>query len=141
MLILYKEKLFNPQWGEQMYFNPDRSARVSMLFHGLTQNAAKGIWQEFLDWINAHPSDYSMEQALTFVVLPARQMWSPAFLKTFAPDFVTTDNRAGSPENNIFWKGNQGEAGEFLYAYHSAWIPKSYLEADQMKNLVEAVFY
>jgi FAD/FMN-containing dehydrogenase len=141
MLILYKEKLFNPQWGEQMYFNPDRSARISMLFHGLTQKNAKDVWQEFLDWVNAHPSDYSIEQALTFVVLPARQMWNPAFLKSFAPDFVATDNRAGSSENNIFWKGNQGEAGEFLYAYHSAWIPKRYLEADQMKILVEAVFH
>ena len=141
MLILYREKLFNPQWGEQMYFNPDHSARVSMLFHGLTQKDAKATWQEFLDWVNAHPSDYSMEEALTFVVLPARQMWNPAFLKSFAPDFIATDNRAGSPENNIFWKGNQGEAGEFLYAYHSAWIPKSYLEADQMKTLVDAVFH
>jgi FAD/FMN-containing dehydrogenase len=141
ILILYKEHLFNPQWGEQIIFNPDRSARVSMLFHGLTKEAATSAWQEFQDWIKVHAADYSMEQPLTFVILPARYMWNPAFLKKFAPDFVETDNRTNASENNIFWKGNQGESGQFLYAYHSAWLPESLLETDQIKLLTEALFH
>jgi FAD/FMN-containing dehydrogenase len=141
MLILYKEHLFNPQWGEQMIFNPDRSARVSMLFHGLTREAATSAWQEFQDWIKDHASDYSIEQPLTFVIMPAKDIWSPAFLKKFAPDFVATDNRTGASEDNIFWKGNQGEAGQFLYAYHSAWLPESLLETNQIKLLTDALFH
>ena len=141
MLILYKEHLFNPQWGEQMIFNPDRSARVSMLFHGLNKEAATAAWQEFQDWIKVHEADYSMQQPLTFITIPARYMWSPDFLKKFAPDFVTTDNRTGASENNIFWKGNQGEAGQFLYAYHSAWLPESLLENNQIKQLTDALFH
>src|SRR5450432_4000404 len=141
MLILYKEHLFNPQWGEQLIFNPDRSARISMLFHGITKEAATATWQEFQDWIKDNSADYSIEQALTFVVLPASHMWDPLFLKKFAPDFVATDNRTNASENNIFWKGNQGEAGQFLYAYHSAWIPESFLETSQIKVLTDALFH
>lgn len=141
MLKLYIEKLFNPQWGEQMIFNPDRTVRISMLFHGLTRDAAAATWQQFLDWIKAHASDFSMEQTINFVVLPARHMWDPSFLKSFASDFVETDNRAGSSESNIFWKGNRGEAGQFLYAYHSAWLPANLLEPAEIKKLVEAIFY
>jgi FAD/FMN-containing dehydrogenase len=140
MLILYREHLFNPQWGEQMVFNPDRSARISMLFHGLTKEAATSAWQEFLDWLKVNTADYTMEQAINFVVLPARQLWNPTFLKMFAPDFVTTDNRGIGTENNIFWKGNQEESGQFLYAYQSAWLPESLLEAIQIKTLTEALF-
>ena len=64
-----------------------------MLFHGITKESATAAWQEFQDWIKVRSEDCSMEQALTFVVLPARHMCDPAFLKKFAPDFVEKDNR------------------------------------------------
>ena len=140
MLNHYKEHLFNPRWGEQLIFNPGRSIRISMLFHGLTKEAATSAWQEFQDWLKAHSDDYTMEQQLNFVVLPARQMWNPAFLKKSAADFIEKDNRANASENNIFWKGNQGESGQFLYAYQSAWLPENLLEAGQIKQLTEALF-
>ncbi|HEX3080726.1 MAG TPA: BBE domain-containing protein, partial [Puia sp.] len=141
LLILYKEHLFNPQWGEQIIFNPDRSARISMLFHGLTKESATAAWQEFQDWVKVRSDDYKMEQPLNFITMPARYMWNPDFLKNFAADFVATDNRTGASQNNIFWKGNQGEAGQFLYSYHSAWLPETLLEAGQIKLLTDALFH
>ena len=98
-------------------------------------------WQEFLNWVNMRPADYTIIQPVTFITLPAQHIWYPAFLKKFAPDFIATDDRADASENNIFWKGNQGESGQFLYAYHSAWLPENLLQTDQLKTLTDALFH
>jgi FAD/FMN-containing dehydrogenase len=140
VLILYKEHLFNPAWGEQMIFNPDRSFRVSMLFHGLAKESASAAWQEFQDWIHTNSADYKITQPITFVTLPARHLWDPVFLKKNAPDLVGTDDRPGASENNIYWKSNLEEAGQFLYAYQSAWLPEELLETPQLQALTQALF-
>ena len=141
IMILYKEHLFNPVWGEQIIFNPDRSVRISMLFHGLTKNLAGSAWHEFQDWILANSADYHIAQPLTFITLPAQHLWDPSFLKKISANLVGTDDRSGASENNIYWKSNQEEAGQFLYAYQSAWLPKSLLETPHLRELTEALFY
>ena len=42
--------------------------------------------------------------------------------------------------DNIFWTGNLGEAGALWYAYQSAWLPASFLEADRRESLADALF-
>ena len=53
---------------------------------------------------------------------------------------VIADDRPGAPADNIFWAGNLEEAGAVWYAYQSAWLPASLLEADQRERLVDALF-
>ena len=55
------------------------------------------------------------------------------------PGIVVADDRPGAPEGNILWAGDQGEAGWTIYAYQSAWLPASLLEADKRDRLVDAL--
>jgi FAD/FMN-containing dehydrogenase len=40
----------------------------------------------------------------------------------------------------MWWAGNQGEVGFYLYGYESAWLPASLLEKEEQKRLVAALF-
>jgi FAD/FMN-containing dehydrogenase len=71
---------------------------------------------------------------------PARRFWDPSLYAAFAPDRVIVDDRPGAPAENIFWAGNLNEAGAVWYAYQSAWLPASLLEANQREILVDALF-
>ena len=53
---------------------------------------------------------------------------------------MIADDRPGAPADNIFWAGNLGEAGAVWYAYQSAWLPASLLEADRRESLADALF-
>lgn len=44
------------------------------------------------------------------------------------------------PADNIFWASNLGQAGAVWYAYQSAWLPASLLEADRHQSLADALF-
>jgi hypothetical protein len=56
------------------------------------------------------------------------------------PGDVVADDRPGAPADNIFWAGNLGEAGAVWYAYQSAWLPASLLDADRRQSLADALF-
>ena len=43
-------------------------------------------------------------------------------------------------ESNFYWAGDGGQVGQVLYAYRSAWLPVSLLQATQRPRLVEAMF-
>ena len=74
------------------------------------------------------------------VALPARSIsGTPSLLKSL-PALVIADDRPGAPADNIFWAGNLNEAGAVWYAYQSAWLPASLLEADQRESLADALF-
>src|SRR4030095_9053386 len=50
----YREQLLNPHWGEQCTFTSNNELRISMLFQGLDQRRAEGVWQPFIDrWRDA----------------------------------------------------------------------------------------
>ena len=71
--------------------------------------------------------------------MPAQHFWDPSLLK-LAPGVVIADDRPGAPADNIFWAGNLGEAGAVWYAYQSAWLPASLLEADRRDSFADALF-
>ncbi len=56
------------------------------------------------------------------------------------PGVVIADDRPGAPAENIFWTANVGEAGAVWYAYQSAWLPVSLLEADRRDSFADALF-
>jgi FAD/FMN-containing dehydrogenase len=139
-LAHYRDRLMNPHWGETVRFEGDNTLGLSMLHQGLSQEEAEADWRPFLDWIAGLPQDYEWEEPSTIIAFPARGFWNPAFFKAAAPDAVLIDDRPGAPEENIYWATNRGEAGMFLHAYRSAWMPASLLSDDRLAVLADAVF-
>jgi len=133
----YAESLLNPTWGEKITLRPDRAVSFGMVCHGLDETQARAAWQPFLDWV-ARAASVSFEEAPRFLVLPARQFFDPAALKA-VPGLVIADDRAGAPPNDVFWSGDRNEAGQFLYAYQSAWLPATLLEKGRRAELVDAL--
>ena len=134
----YAQALFNPHWGEQI--NIGRGfVQIAMVFQGLDQQQADAVWRPFFDWVTASPQDFTIVSPPKIIAFPARYMWNAAALRQ-APGVVIADDREGAPEDNIFWAGNLGEAGAVWYAYQSAWLPASLLEADRRKSLADALF-
>jgi FAD/FMN-containing dehydrogenase len=70
---------------------------------------------------------------------PPRLRWDAWALKLI-PGVVIADDRPGAPADNVFWAGNLEEAGALWYAYQSAWLPASLLEADRRQSLADALF-
>jgi FAD/FMN-containing dehydrogenase len=134
----YREALFNPNWGEQIRFRPRNLLSVQMVFQGLDRQQAEAVWRPFFDWVASSPQDFKLVSPPQVLAAPARHFWDPAFLRQI-PGVVIADDRQGAPEGNVFWAGNEGEAGWVLRAYQSVWLPASLLEADQRDRLVDAL--
>ena len=77
---------------------------------------------------------------IRFLVLPARHMWDAEFFAKNAPGVMVTDDRPGAARDRVLWSGNVDEAGQFLHAYRSAWLPASLLREDRQAELVDALF-
>ena len=138
MLAFYAQALFNPVWGEQLRFSPGRRLSVTMVFHGLSEPEAAALWQPFLDWIRARPSDYTFAGTPAVIAAPGRRFWDPDLLRSL-PGLVLSDDRAGAPASNVFWASNRGEAAQVLHAYESAWMPAALLSPEQRPGLVDAL--
>jgi FAD/FMN-containing dehydrogenase len=133
----YAKALFNPHWGEQLIFKPG-ALEISMLFQGLDRQQAEAVWRPFFDWVAAAPQDFTYSAPPNIVAVPAQYLWDPAGLKR--AHIVLADDREGAPEDNIFWAGNQMEAGWVVHAYQTAWLPASLLEADRREKLGDALY-
>jgi FAD/FMN-containing dehydrogenase len=140
LIDLYRTKFFNPHWGEQIRIQSNNSISFQMLFQGLSQQEAHDLWQPLLDWVNQFSVNYEWQQPLIVSVLPARHVWDPEFLRQHAAQLIVKDDRADAPDENIFWKGDQEQAGQFMHGYRSAWLSASLLGDDQKKGLVNALF-
>lgn len=139
-LLFYRDSLMNPHWGEQARFDDDNTLSLSMLQAGLSQSETEAAWAPFLEWMNARSDEYSWEEPVQMLAFPARRMWDRTFFQEVAPDAILQDDRPGAPVENFYWADNQGEAGQFLNAYRSAWMPDSLLSDVRLADLVDALF-
>jgi len=139
-LAFYRASLMNPHWGEQARFDDDNTLELSMLQAGLSQSETEAAWAPFLEWVNALPDEYSWEEPAQMLAFPARSMWDRAFFQQVAPDAILQDDRPGAPAENVYWADNRGEAGQFLHAYTSAWLPASLLSDARLADLGDALF-
>ncbi|HTE80972.1 MAG TPA: FAD-binding oxidoreductase [Reyranella sp.] len=139
-MTFYRDSLFNPTWGETVTFRPDNVLEVSMVFQGLDQPRAAAVWQPFFDWIREQGGDYAVVQPPLFIHVPAASLWDAAFLKQNAPQLVLSDERPGASATNVFWSTNLREAGWFLHAYQSTWLPAALLADDRRWSLTDALF-
>jgi FAD/FMN-containing dehydrogenase len=135
----YAHALMNPHWGEQIRFLPNRSLKVAMVFQGMGRSAAVAAWQPFFDALERSPADFSVDfSPLKIVSTPARTFWSPTLLKRTL-GFMQRDPRPGAPEGNVFWPGDEGQAGQVLHAYASTWLPAALLQPSRRAALGDAL--
>lgn len=136
----YARSLHNPHWGEQIRLRPDNTLRIAMVFQGLSRSQAQEVWAPFLDAVEAAPDEFKIEfSPLKIVSTSARDFWAPTLVKRVL-GFISTDDRPGAPEGNVFWPGDQGQAGQMLHGYQSAWLPAALLQAGRRQALVDALF-
>lgn len=138
-IAFYAEALFNPHWGEQVAFRPGHELTIAMVFQGLDQKTAEAVWRPFFDWVRASPQDFTFAPEPAILAAPARDFWSPPFLKNL-PGLVLADDRTDAPEGNLFWASNKEEAGQVLYGYQSRWIAAAFLAGEQQQVLADALF-
>jgi len=132
--------LLNPHWGEQIRLRRDNVLKIAMVFQGLDRSQAQAVWQPFLDSIAAAPDDFSIEfSPLKIVATSARSFWAPTMFKKLL-GFISTDDRPGAPAGNVFWPGDQAQAGQVLQGYQSAWLPADLLRDAQRQALTDALF-
>jgi FAD/FMN-containing dehydrogenase len=138
-IAFYQEALFNPHWGEQLVFRGDNTLRLAMVFQGLDQGGAEKVWAPFLDWVRAH-KEYRFTDEVQVLALPARHFWDAEFFRQHAPQLIVSDSRPGAPRDHILWAGDQGQVGQFIHGYRSAWLPQSLLAEARQAALVDALF-
>lgn len=132
-----RDHLINPTWGEQIVFRGN-TVRVAMLCQGIGRGVASDTWQPFIDAVGASPRDFRFTRAPFIVGLSARSFWDPTHFRP--PGVVVKDARPGAPAGNIFWSGDQGQAGQVMHGYQSAWLPASLLQDDRREALADALF-
>jgi FAD/FMN-containing dehydrogenase len=131
--------LVNPHWGEQLRLRRDNTLGVAMVFQGLSRAEAAAVWQPFLDAVAADPELHTPFAPLKFVATSARSFWSPTLVKRTL-GFIASDDCPGAPAGNVFWPGDQGQAGQMLQGYGSAWLPQALLQDDQRPALADALW-
>ncbi len=136
----YSTALFNDHWGEQAHVNTDNSLEISMVSHGLTTDEARKIWQPFLDWIAHSPTDYTLKAPMNLGSMPTRHWWDPGWRDEHHQKVFVADSRPGANPNDVWWTGDAGQVGWFVYGFESLWLPASLLEDNSQERLANALF-
>lgn len=140
MIDFCARSLVNAHWGEQLRFRSDNVLNVAMVFQGLDRSQAQAVWQPLLDALAAEPKAFSTDFApLKIVSTSARDFWAPTLLKR-ALGFISRDERPDAPAGNVFWPGDQAQAGQVLYGYQSGWLPRGLLRDERRTSLAAALF-
>lgn len=132
-IAFYRDKLFNPHWGEKVHFQPDNTLEFNMACEGLDSAQVAEIWRPFIDWVKARPQDFTAT-SLWSVALDARSQWDPL------NRWFKHDPRDGVPKHHVFSRGDEGECGAYLYGYDSLWLPARLLDESRQKQLSAAIF-
>jgi FAD/FMN-containing dehydrogenase len=140
-VAFYRERLFNPHWGETVSLREGREMHLSMVFQGLDRAQAQAAWAPFLDWVRDRSragGDYAFKEP-TIMAVPARQFWDAQSWDKTAPGIMTKDEREGAPAHHAAWTGDRGQAGGYIHGYESTWLPASLLEEGAQARLVDSL--
>ncbi len=138
VIDFYRAHLMNPHWGEQIRLRSDHSVQIAMVFQGLDRGQAQAVWKPFLDALD-DAKDFKVDFApLKIVATSARTFWSPTLFKRLL-GFISTDDRPGAPPTHVFWSGDQGQVGQVLHGYQSAWLPAALLREERREALCDAL--
>jgi FAD/FMN-containing dehydrogenase len=136
-IAFYRERLFNPHWGETVSLREGRQLHLAMVFQGLDRAQAQAAWAPFLDWVRAS-GDYTFKEP-TIMAVPARRFWDADFWSKTAPGIMGKDDRAGAPSHHAVWEGDRGQVGWYIHGYESTWLPAALLESDAQARLVDGL--
>lgn len=134
-----RNALVNANWGETVHLSRTNHFRVSMVFQGLDKAQAEAAWNPFMSFVQAAPKDYRISSPLQVMAFPARAMWNPEVLRKL-PGVVVADSRPNAPFDNIVWTGDAEQSGQYIISYASAWLPKTLLQPNRSRDLVQALF-
>jgi len=135
---LYRNRLFNPYWGESVAFRRDNTMAVSMVSQGLDEQQAEDIWRSFLDWVAGSPRELDLVRDPVIRSMPARHWWDVAFRRRHLAATIRLDDRPGADPDNVWWTGDAAQVGWFIHGYESTWLPESLLQ--QQESLADALF-
>lgn len=138
MLIFARERLLKPQWGEQIRLRPGFRLSVNMVCQGLSRAEASEAWQPFIDAVQARSHEWRFTQSPFIITTSARGFWAPSRFKRML-GFQRRDERSGAPETQVFWSGDEEQAGQVLHAYGSAWLPAALLRDEAVRSLARAL--
>jgi len=139
-VTFYADNLLGPHWGDIVTLRPDNRLVIRMSFQGLDKPGAEALWRPFFDWVTAAiPAQYAYLLPPYVRSVPVRHLWDPAFLKAYAPDALRSDDRPGASPDNVFWAGDLAEAGFFIFAFQSLWLPAALLAKERREALVDAL--
>ncbi len=138
MLLFYRDKLHNPNWGEQIRFLPKRRLSVSMLCHSRSESEIRVTWAQLFDWIASQAGRVKLSSEPLILALPGRSLWDPDFLRKL-PGITLADDRPAANPDNLFWATNLGEVGQILNAFQSRWIAASWLQPLRIDKLVNSL--
>jgi FAD/FMN-containing dehydrogenase len=162
----YAEHLFNEHWGEQAHLRPDNVLEISMVSQGLDREQAQQVWRPFLDWVNNSAHGYSIPRPGPIISdLPAQRMWEADWRMEHWPELVfpraghplnailddilshvmheplfQSDERPGAAPSDVWWSGDAGQVGQYLWSYQSLWMPASLLARESQVRLAEALY-
>lgn len=136
----YREHLFNEHWGEQIHVNPDNSLVIRMVSYALDTGQAQKVWQPFLQWVGRSPHAYTLEGKPLIASIPARHFWDVAWWKAQHYPVFVSDPRPGADPNNVWWTGDSGQVGWFIWGFESLWLPESLLGGNAQERLAGALF-
>jgi FAD/FMN-containing dehydrogenase len=136
ILLFARDSLLNPHFGEQIRFQ-GRTARFNLVFQGITQAEASATFAPLLAWILERSADYGTPRPLVFA-FPGAKFWDADFMEAL-PGIVRPDTREGAPPGRFFWSGDEGQVGQVLHGYKSAWLARGLLEPERRGALAAAV--
>jgi FAD/FMN-containing dehydrogenase len=135
----YRDKLFNPHWGEQIRIRPDNVLELSMVCQGLDDGEVTRVWQPFFDWVqdSSGTQDDRRERGReTGTILVGCRGAEEARQHR-------NDQRPSLPTRRSLmprWSGDQDQVGALLHGYESLWLPAKLLQGDEQVGLVNALF-
>src|SRR5262249_39594933 len=138
---LYAESFHDPHWGEIANVKPNNILDIQMSFQGLDSGQATALWQPFLKWIEDAASDFTFTTPPRIVAIPAQMRWDVDAIRSRAPEAIVTADRPNAPTRNISWSANLSEAGHFIHAYSSVWLPETLLRKELRARLTDALIF
>jgi FAD/FMN-containing dehydrogenase len=132
--------LINPHWGEQVSLTPDNELKITMVFQGLSDNAARSVWAPFWSWIDEHAADWAEVSPLTLVSAPMRHWWDFAYLAKNSPAKIVADQRPDAPPGQFWWAGDDEQVSVYISDYQSLWLPERLLTDGERPQLARALY-
>ncbi|MFN5902036.1 MAG: FAD-binding oxidoreductase [Novosphingobium sp.] len=136
----YRNRLFNPHWGEQVIFTRSRKLIGEMVFQSLGEEEVRAHWADLMDFAASDRNSFELIDPLTIHTTPARLFWDPENMNRLIPGVMTRDTRSDTGASAFWWTGDGEQAGQMHHGMESVWLSQRFLEPDARKALVEALF-